>query len=46
MKDSEPAWSFNKTKKQELERNDRRYTPGPGQYSISNVNKDKAPTWR
>lgn len=48
MKASASAWSFGKTKKLELERTDKRYTPGPGMYSHQNnlSTREKAPTWR
>jgi hypothetical protein len=46
MKSSTYAWSFGKSKKHELEKSDKRYTPGPGMYSSSNKGLDKAPSWR
>lgn len=46
MKSSTSAWSFAKSKKNELEKTDKRFTPGPGMYSSTTKHMDKAPTWR
>jgi hypothetical protein len=46
MKSSTSAWSFGKSKKHELEKTDKRFTPGPGMYSSSTKTFEKAPSWR
>jgi len=46
MKFSASAWSFGKTKKNQLEKNDKRFTPGPGMYSYNRSNMEKAPSWK
>lgn len=45
MKTSASIWSFGKARKGELEKNDRRLTPGPGAYGQTNMSRT-GPTWR
>lgn len=45
MKTSASIWSFGKARKGEMEKNDRRLTPGPGAYGQNSMSRT-GPTWR
>jgi hypothetical protein len=46
MKFSASAYSFGKTKRLEMDKTDKKFTPGPGMYSSHLNNKEKAPSWK
>lgn len=44
MKPSPSVWTFGKSTRYSINKN--RTLPGPGNYTINNFDKEKAPTWK